>query len=199
MTAVLAARQIRDLLTALHSWGAGIRRGEIVAASSGSFALRAAFCGIAGVPIVRRSDVCAGREIPDDFQVSAFPESTAITEPNGQLANGNLASLDVPYPMLSEVAPAANITQNSNDASGINDRTVSSKPTFHWLPMVAHWMTILYAAGVFFFLIRLGTVLRGGQRLRAISRPMCDSVLLKLVRDSGETRRSANRASGCIL
>ncbi len=125
-------------------------------------------------------------EVPDDFRVSALPESTAVSNPPGPMANGDLASLDVPYPILSAMAPAANITQNLNEATGISAATVSSEPTFQWLPVIAQWMTILYAAGVFFFLIRQGTALRGGQRLRAISRPMSDSVLLELVRDQAK-------------
>ena len=125
-------------------------------------------------------------EIPDDFQVSTLPESTAIRELPGPLANRNLASLDVPYPLQSEVAPAANIAQNSNESNGITDATASGEPTFHWLPVVAQWTTILYSAGVVCFLIRLGIALRGGQRLRAISRPMSDSVLLELVRDQAK-------------
>ncbi len=125
-------------------------------------------------------------EIPEDFQATALPESTAIPELPGPLANGNLTSLDVPFPKLSAVAPAANIIQDANDTSGITDAPASSEPTFHWLHVVAHWMTILYAAGVFCFLIRLGVALWGGQRLRAISGPMSDSVLLELVRDQAK-------------
>lgn len=136
-------------------------------------------------------------EIPEAFRVAALSEPPAIMETAASPANGNLTSLEMPYPKLlpensntaSEivaVTPAAGMPQTPDSTQRFSEATPSGNLFSLWLPVMAQWMTALYAAGVFCFLIRLGVALHGGQRLRAISKPLSDSAFLNLVRDQAK-------------
>lgn len=132
-------------------------------------------------------------EIPSTFQVASQFDSLTMSGSATSVASSSLDTSDMSYPELKpdfEAAqtrtvaslPSANPTAMSMEASKAAEDFAEARPLPVWLPAIAQWMTVMYAVGVFCFLIRLVIALWGGQRLRSISKPVSDSALLELIR-----------------
>lgn len=131
-------------------------------------------------------------DVPETWQASSDQHSqesrNAIAVP---METSNTDSLvDVPYPKLEppQVVPSTDAAPIPLDAAAETPATapvaigIKTSTTSAWMPVVVRWIAILYAVGVVCFLVRLAIALWGGHRLRAISKPVSDSVLLELIR-----------------
>ena len=136
-------------------------------------------------------------EVPIAFRASSPSGSSLVIPSATPMANNPSDLRHVPYPELTPgvsphpsdtvaAIPATNPTDTAARSPDLSAPTVSTEFTSKWLPVMASWMTMLYAAGVCCFMIRLAIALRGGHRLRAISKPVKDSALLALIQSQAQ-------------
>ncbi len=141
-------------------------------------------------------------QIPPALEESSALEWSAVPEPAIPVAGLTLEFPDTQFPDTQypdlnphaaidpsdvEVAdPQARNTVASDESLNVPTGVSSSERIPSWLSATAKAMTLAYAVGVVGFLIRLASALWGGHRLRAISRPVSDSTLLKLIRDQAQ-------------
>ncbi len=131
-------------------------------------------------------------EVPETWQASSDQHShesrNSIAFPM-EASDAN-SLVNVPYPKLDppQTIPSADAAAVPLDASAEPLATtpvaieIKTSTTSEWMPIIARWISILYAVGVACFLFRLAIALWGGHRLRAISTPVSDSALLDLIR-----------------
>ena len=141
-------------------------------------------------------------QIPSALEESSALEWSAVPQPAIPVAGLTLEFPDTQFPDTQypdlnphaaidpsdvEVAdPQAKSTVASDESLNAPTGVSSSERIPSWLSATAKAMTLAYAVGVVGFLIRLASALWGGHRLRAISRPVSDSTLLKLIRDQAQ-------------
>ncbi|MCA9038102.1 MAG: M48 family metalloprotease [Planctomycetaceae bacterium] len=135
-------------------------------------------------------------DVPESWQVNSNQQSHGSLDSGGIPIQASSTDdlVDIPYPKLDppEVVSNADAASASFDAAFntpvitpvVIDTTTSTRT--EWMPIVARWITILYAVGMVYFLFRLAIALRGGHRLRAISNPVSDSALLELIRTQAQ-------------